>query len=152
LAAVYRRNLSAGRAGDLILGIHLNVARDRDEAVRNGAFALASQAKVFLESSQNRQKLSGEKEAYATKSESRKAFEKLCEPEKAIRAVQEESPNIMAVWGTPEDCLKKIRHYVDCIRPEQLMVNIASGSLAQDKVLSSMRLFAEEILPSLREP
>jgi alkanesulfonate monooxygenase SsuD/methylene tetrahydromethanopterin reductase-like flavin-dependent oxidoreductase (luciferase family) len=150
LAAVYRRNLPAGRASDLILGIHLNVARDRDEAMRNGASALASQAKVFLASSHHRQSLSGEKEAYATKSESRKAFEKLCEPEKAIRIVQEESPNIMAVWGTPEDCLKKIRYYVECVQPEQLMINIASGSLAQENVISSMRLFAEEVMPPLR--
>ena len=76
--------------------------------------------------------LSGENQAYATKSESRRAFEKLCEPEKARRAVAEESPNIMAVWGTPDDCLERINHYVDSIQPEQLMLNIASGSLAQE--------------------
>ena len=131
------------------MGIHLHVARDRDEAIRNGAFALATQSQVFLRSSAARQRLSGEKEAYATKSESRRAFEKLSEPEKARRAVAEESPSIMAVWGTPDDCLERINYYVDSIHPEQLMLNIASGSLAQEKILNSMRLCAEAVLPAL---
>jgi len=94
--------------------------------------------------------LSGEKEAYATKSESRRAFDKLSEPEKARRAVAEESPSIMAVWGTPDDCLERINYYVDSIHPEQLMLNIASGSLVQEKILNSMRLCAEAVMPALR--
>ena len=56
----------------------------------------------------------------------------------------------MAVWGTPEDCIEKIKFYVDAMHPEQLMLNIASGSLAQDKVLQSMRLCAEEVMPVVR--
>ena len=56
----------------------------------------------------------------------------------------------MAVWGAPDDCIEKIRYYVDAIRPEQLMLNIASGSLAQEKALKSMRLFAEEVMPTMR--
>jgi alkanesulfonate monooxygenase SsuD/methylene tetrahydromethanopterin reductase-like flavin-dependent oxidoreductase (luciferase family) len=150
LTSRYRQNLPSGKTSDVILGIHLHVARDRDEAIRNGAFALATQSQVFLRSSANRQRLSGEKEAYATKSESRRAFEKLCEPGKARQAVTEESPNIMAVWGTPDDCLERINYYVDSIHPEQLMLNIASGSLPQEKILKSMRLCAEEVMPALR--
>ena len=57
----------------------------------------------------------------------------------------------MAVWGTPDECAEKIKFYVDLMHPEQLMLNIASGSLAQDKVLKSMRLFAEEVMPFVRE-
>jgi alkanesulfonate monooxygenase SsuD/methylene tetrahydromethanopterin reductase-like flavin-dependent oxidoreductase (luciferase family) len=79
------------------------------------------------------------------------AFEKLCTPEKARRAVAAEAPNIMAVWGTSDECIDKIRLYVDAIGPEQLMVNIASGTLAQDKALKSMKLFAEEVMPVLRD-
>jgi hypothetical protein len=56
----------------------------------------------------------------------------------------------MAVWGTPEECVEKIKFYVDAMRPEQLMLNIASGSLVQDKVLQSMRLFSQEVMPALR--
>jgi alkanesulfonate monooxygenase SsuD/methylene tetrahydromethanopterin reductase-like flavin-dependent oxidoreductase (luciferase family) len=151
LTQTYRQNLPADRHSNVVLGIHLHVARDRAEAIENGALALATQAEVFLRSSQSRPNLSGVKEAYATKSASRMAFEKLSTPEKAARAVAAETPNIMAVWGTPDDCMEKIRHYVDAIGPEQLMLNIASGTLAQDKALKSMRLFAEEVLPALRE-
>ena len=150
LATVYRQNLPPVRRSDLVLGLHLHVAQDRDEAVRNGALALASQATTFLESSRRLAGLSGEGEAYATKSESRNAFVKLSEPEKARRAVEEEAPNIMAVWGTPDDCRQRIRYYLDSIQPEQLMLNIGSGSLRQDKVLASMRLFADEVMPALR--
>ena len=56
----------------------------------------------------------------------------------------------MAVWGTPEECVEKIKFYVDAMHPEQLMLNIASGSLAQDKVLQAMRLFSQEVMPELR--
>ena len=149
LTRLYRENLPSEKTSDVILGIHFHVANDREEAIQNGSLALASQAEVFLRSSSHRQSLSGEK-AYATKSASRKAFEKLSDPERARRAVADESPNIMAVWGTPEECIRRIRHYVDRIHPEQLMLNIASGGLAQDKVLKSMRLCAEEVMPGLR--
>jgi alkanesulfonate monooxygenase SsuD/methylene tetrahydromethanopterin reductase-like flavin-dependent oxidoreductase (luciferase family) len=150
LTTLYRDHLPGGISSDVVLGLHLHVSREREEAIGNGALALASQADVFLRSSQSRPNLSGLKEAYATKSESRKAFEKLSTPEKARRAVAEESPNIMAVWGTPEDCIEKIKYYAECLHPEQLMLNIASGRLAQEKVLTSMRLFAEEVMPALR--
>ena len=151
LTATYRQNLPSGRSSDVILGIHLHVARGREEAIENGALALATQCDVFLRSSQSRPNLPGVKEAYATKSASREAFEKLSTPEKARRAVADEAQNIMAVWGTPDDCIEKINFYVDALRPEQLMLNIASGSLAQERVLRSMRLFADEVMPALRK-
>jgi alkanesulfonate monooxygenase SsuD/methylene tetrahydromethanopterin reductase-like flavin-dependent oxidoreductase (luciferase family) len=150
LTDTYRQNLPGGRPSDVVLGIHLHVARDREEAIANGALALATQADVFLRSSQSRPNLTGVKEAYATKSASRMAFEKLSTPEKARQAVADESPNIMAVWGKPEDCIEKIKFYVGAIHPEQLMLNIASGTLAQDKALQSMKLFAEEVMPLIR--
>jgi len=150
LTRLYRENLPSGKTSDVILGIHFHVANEREEAIQSGSLALASQAEVFLRSSSHRQSLSGEKEAYATKSASRKAFEKLSDPEKARQAVADESPNIMAVWGTPDECIRQIRHYIDCIHPEQLMLNIASGSLNQEKVLKCMGLCAQEVMPGLR--
>jgi hypothetical protein len=55
------------------------------------------------------------------------------------------------VWGTPDDCIEKIKFYVDALRPEQLMLNIASGTLPQEKALRSMTLFAEEVMPVVRD-
>ena len=150
LTETYRNNLPSGKAGDVVLGIHLHVARDREAAIENGALALSTQADVFLKSSQSRPNLSGLKEAYATKSASRMAFEKLSTPEKARLAVSEEGTDIMAVWGTPAECVERIKFYVDALHPEQLMLNIAAGTLAQEKALASMRLFAEEVAPMLK--
>jgi alkanesulfonate monooxygenase SsuD/methylene tetrahydromethanopterin reductase-like flavin-dependent oxidoreductase (luciferase family) len=150
LTETYRNNLPAGRKSDVVLGIHLHVARDREEAIANGALALSSQADVFLRGRLSRPIQTEQIQTYATKSASREAFEKLCTPEKARRAVGTEGPNIMAVWGTPDECIKKIKFYVNTMRPEQLMLNIASGSLAQDKVLKSMRLCAEELMPAVQ--
>jgi alkanesulfonate monooxygenase SsuD/methylene tetrahydromethanopterin reductase-like flavin-dependent oxidoreductase (luciferase family) len=150
LTETYRRNLPIKTRSDVVLGIHLHVAREREEAIANGALALASQADVFLRGRLSRPTLAGQIQTYATKSASRDAFEKLCTPEKARAAVAAEWPHVMAVWGTPDDCIEKIKFYVDALRPEQLMLNIASGSLPQRQVLSSMRLFAQEVMPALR--
>jgi alkanesulfonate monooxygenase SsuD/methylene tetrahydromethanopterin reductase-like flavin-dependent oxidoreductase (luciferase family) len=150
LTETYRKNLPAGRNSDVVLGIHLHVVRDRAEAIANGALALSSQAEVFLRGRLSRPVQTEQIQTYATKSASREAFEKLCTPEKARHAVETEGPNVMAVWGTPEECIEKIKFYVDAMHPEQLMLNIASGSLAQDKVLYSMRLCAEEVMPAVR--
>jgi alkanesulfonate monooxygenase SsuD/methylene tetrahydromethanopterin reductase-like flavin-dependent oxidoreductase (luciferase family) len=150
LTETYRKNLPLSSNSDVVLGIHLHVARDREEAIANGALALSSQADVFLRGRLSRPTLSGQVQTYATKTASREAFEKLCTPEKARAAVTAEWPNVMAVWGTPDECVEKIKFYVDAIRPEQLMLNIASGSLPQEKALNSMRLFAEEVMPVAR--
>ena len=150
LTETYRKNLPVGRNSDVVLGIHCHVARDRETAIENGALALSSQADVFLRGRLSRLVETEKIQSYATKSASREAFEKLCTPGKARQAVEAEWPNVMAVWGTPEECIEKIKFYVDAMRPEQLMLNIASGSLAQDKVLQSMRLCAAEVLPALR--
>jgi alkanesulfonate monooxygenase SsuD/methylene tetrahydromethanopterin reductase-like flavin-dependent oxidoreductase (luciferase family) len=150
LTETYRRDLPANRRSDVVLGIHLHVAHDHEEAIASGALALSSQADVFLRGRLSRPTLSGQVEAYATKSASREAFEKLCTPQKARAAVTAEWPNVMAVWGTPVECIEKIKYYADAFRPEQLMLNIASGSLPQEKALNSMRLFAHEMMPAVR--
>jgi alkanesulfonate monooxygenase SsuD/methylene tetrahydromethanopterin reductase-like flavin-dependent oxidoreductase (luciferase family) len=150
LTETYRKNLPTGRNSDVVLGIHLHVARDREEAIENGALALSSQAEVFLRGRLSRPVQTEQIQTYATKSASREAFEKLCTPEKARQAVETEGPNVMAVWGTPDECIEKIKFYVDAMQPEQLMLNIASGSLAQEKVLKSMRLFADQLMSVVR--
>jgi alkanesulfonate monooxygenase SsuD/methylene tetrahydromethanopterin reductase-like flavin-dependent oxidoreductase (luciferase family) len=150
LTETYRKNLPEPTHSDVVLGIHLHVARDREEAIANGALALSTQADVFLRGRLSRPTLSGQIQSYATKTASREAFEKLCTPDKARAAVTSEWPHVMAVWGTPDECIEKIKFYADAVQPEQLMLNIASGSLPQDKVLSSIRLFAEEVMPVIR--
>jgi alkanesulfonate monooxygenase SsuD/methylene tetrahydromethanopterin reductase-like flavin-dependent oxidoreductase (luciferase family) len=150
LTETYRHNLPTASASDVILGIHLHVAASREEAIENGALALSSQADVFLRGRLSRTVETAQIQTYATKSASKEAFEKLHTPEKARAAVAAEGTNVMAVWGTPKECVDKIKFYVDAMRPEQLMINIASGSLPQEKVLRSMRLFAEAVMPAVK--
>src|SRR5436309_953459 len=83
LTSLYRENLPARTSSDVVLGIHLHVARDREEAIRNGALALSSQAEVFLRSSSHRQRLSGETQAYASKSVSKEGFRKIIRSRKS---------------------------------------------------------------------
>ncbi|MGE5218247.1 MAG: LLM class flavin-dependent oxidoreductase [Chloroflexota bacterium] len=151
LTETYRENLPSPSKSDVVLGIHLHVARDREEAIENGALALSSQAEVFLRGRLSRPVQTEQLQTYTTKSTSREAFEKLHTPDKARAAVAAEWPNVMAVWGIPEDCVEKIKFYLDAIHPEQLMLNIASGSLPQEKVLPSMRLFAEKVMPAVKQ-
>lgn len=150
LTEIYRKNLPAGSKSDVVLGIHCHVAASREEAIENGAIALSSQADVFLRGRLSRKVETETIHSYAAKSASREAFEKLCTPEKAKAAVAAEGPAVMAVWGTPDECIDKIKFYVDAMHPEQLMLNIASGSLELPKTLKSMRLCAEKVLPALR--
>ena len=150
LTETYRKKLPADRPSDVVLGIHCHVAKNREEAIENGAFALSSQADVFLRGRLSRTVPTEQIRNYATKSASREAFEKLNTPEKARRAVAREGPSVMAVWGTPADCIAQIQHYVEVVHPEQLMLNMASGSIAQHRVLESMRLFARTVLPEVR--
>ncbi len=150
LTETYRKNLPPLSTSDVVLGIHLHVAADRNEAIESGALALSSQADVFLNGRLSRTVQTERIQNYATKSTSREAFEKLHTPEKARAAVAAEGRNIMAVWGAPGECIEKIKFYVDSLHPEQLMLNIASGSLAQEKVLASMSLFAEKVMPAVR--
>lgn len=150
LTETYRTHLPLSSKSDVVLGIHLHVAANREEAMEDGALGLASQADIFLNGRLNRPMQTEQIQTYASKSASRQAFEKLHTPEKARAAVTAEGPNIMAVWGTPEECIEKIQVYVNAVHPEQLMVNIASGSLPQKKVLTSMQLFAEAVMPAVR--
>ncbi|MBM4299060.1 MAG: LLM class flavin-dependent oxidoreductase, partial [Deltaproteobacteria bacterium] len=99
LTETYRKSLPAGKPSDVVLGIHCHVAARREAAIENGALALSSQAEVFLRGRLSRPVQSETIQTYATKSASREAFEKLCTPEKACRAVAEEGTNVMAVWG-----------------------------------------------------
>ena len=151
LTETYRNDLPAKSKSDVVLGIHLHVAQDRGQAIDNGALALSSQAEVFLRGRLSRPVQTEQIQTYASKSVSREAFEKLHTAEKARGAVAQEGLNIMAVWGTPADCIEMIRFYFRAIHPEQLMLNIASGSLPQKEVLQSMRLFAEEVMPAVRK-
>src|SRR5262245_5653808 len=68
LTDIYRQNLPLDNRGDVVLGIHLHVARGREEAIENGALALSSQADVFLRGRLGRPVQTEQIQTYASKS------------------------------------------------------------------------------------
>jgi alkanesulfonate monooxygenase SsuD/methylene tetrahydromethanopterin reductase-like flavin-dependent oxidoreductase (luciferase family) len=55
------------------------------------------------------------------------------------------------VWGTPEQCIEKIRGIASEFRPEEFMFVMRFGSMSKDVADDSIRLFAKEVLPAMRE-
>ncbi|MFC9355755.1 LLM class flavin-dependent oxidoreductase [Rhodococcus sp. NPDC057014] len=54
------------------------------------------------------------------------------------------------VWGTPEDCRKKIEAIREKTGCGRLLVTFASGGVPMEEVERSMRLFASEVMPGLK--
>ena len=53
--------------------------------------------------------------------------------------------------GTPEEWLKRVEGLRDRANVSHLIFEFCIGALEQDKTLSSMELFAKEVMPGLRE-
>jgi hypothetical protein len=73
------------------------------------------------------------------------------QPEDARRAVEDSFPKHALLWGTPEEVLEKIRFFVNEIKPTRLLLHMNAGGIAHEKVVRSMQLFADRILPSLKD-
>ncbi|MFM9940446.1 MAG: LLM class flavin-dependent oxidoreductase [Hyphomicrobiaceae bacterium] len=54
------------------------------------------------------------------------------------------------IMGTPKTCIAKIQELRDAMRIDHFNANFWFGDLAHDKVLGSMKLFANEVMPAFR--
>jgi alkanesulfonate monooxygenase SsuD/methylene tetrahydromethanopterin reductase-like flavin-dependent oxidoreductase (luciferase family) len=54
------------------------------------------------------------------------------------------------VWGTPDQCIEKIRGISDAFHPEEYMLVMRYGDMPQDVSERSMKLFAREVLPAVQ--
>ncbi|WP_072801673.1 LLM class flavin-dependent oxidoreductase [Rhodococcoides yunnanense] len=52
------------------------------------------------------------------------------------------------IWGTPAQCLDKIRSLSDRFHPEEFMLVFKYGSMSIETAERSLRLFAEKVLPA----
>ena len=52
------------------------------------------------------------------------------------------------VIGTPETCVERLKTLRDVMGIDHFAANVWFGDMPQDKVLKSMRLFAEEVMPA----
>jgi alkanesulfonate monooxygenase SsuD/methylene tetrahydromethanopterin reductase-like flavin-dependent oxidoreductase (luciferase family) len=55
------------------------------------------------------------------------------------------------VWGTPDQCIEKLRGIADAFHPEEFMLVFRYGSMPRDVAEKSIRLFAAEVLPAVHE-
>ena len=55
------------------------------------------------------------------------------------------------VWGTPEQCIAKLRKIADEFHPEEFMLVMRFGNMPQDVAEKSTALFAREVLPAVHE-
>ncbi len=52
------------------------------------------------------------------------------------------------VIGTPKTCVERLKTLRDVMGIDHFAANVWFGDMPQDKVLKSMRLFAEEVMPA----
>jgi alkanesulfonate monooxygenase SsuD/methylene tetrahydromethanopterin reductase-like flavin-dependent oxidoreductase (luciferase family) len=55
------------------------------------------------------------------------------------------------IWGTPDQCLEKIRNVIDNTSPSEMFGVFRFGGIPIDKAEKSMRLFAKEVLPEIQK-
>jgi alkanesulfonate monooxygenase SsuD/methylene tetrahydromethanopterin reductase-like flavin-dependent oxidoreductase (luciferase family) len=55
------------------------------------------------------------------------------------------------VWGTPEQCIEKLRAINEQMGVDELIAVMSYGSMAVEVAEKSMRLFAREVLPAAHE-
>jgi alkanesulfonate monooxygenase SsuD/methylene tetrahydromethanopterin reductase-like flavin-dependent oxidoreductase (luciferase family) len=55
------------------------------------------------------------------------------------------------VWGTPAQCLEKMRAISDAFHPEEFMLVMRYGDMPRDLAEKSTELFAREVMPAVQE-
>jgi alkanesulfonate monooxygenase SsuD/methylene tetrahydromethanopterin reductase-like flavin-dependent oxidoreductase (luciferase family) len=55
------------------------------------------------------------------------------------------------VWGTPEQCVERMRSICAAFHPEEFMLVMRYGSMPHDVATASIELFSREVLPAVRE-
>jgi alkanesulfonate monooxygenase SsuD/methylene tetrahydromethanopterin reductase-like flavin-dependent oxidoreductase (luciferase family) len=54
-------------------------------------------------------------------------------------------------WGTPDECIAKIKGVAEAFHPEEFMFAFRYGSMSKEMAEKNMRLFATEVLPAVHE-
>ena len=55
------------------------------------------------------------------------------------------------VWGTPEQCVEKLRRINDAMAPSEFVAVMKYGAMPVEAAEASMRLFAERVLPTAQQ-
>lgn len=54
------------------------------------------------------------------------------------------------VWGTPEQCIEKMRGIADAFHPEEFMLVMRYGTMPREVAAESIGLFSREVLPAVQ--
>lgn len=55
------------------------------------------------------------------------------------------------IWGTPDQCIKKIQQVAQTLRPEEMMMVTRFGDMTKAEGDRNLDLFAREVLPAMKE-
>ena len=142
--------LDAGRRHDqpltpahFMLFRNAYVAPTDDEAVADAEPALTEMLILFKDAAVPPD-LSLMPDSYAFHRESFRAFE---EPPESFGDIVDAG---LILCGSPATVAEQLHAQVDAVGMEQLALLFAFGTLPHEKVLRSMRLFAEHVIPALR--
>jgi alkanesulfonate monooxygenase SsuD/methylene tetrahydromethanopterin reductase-like flavin-dependent oxidoreductase (luciferase family) len=69
--------------------------------------------------------------------------------ENLLSLTEEKALDQAAITGDPEEVADKIRMHHETLGVSHFMGAFARGGLAHDKVVRSMRLFAEQVIPKV---
>ena len=59
--------------------------------------------------------------------------------------------NGIAIWGNPDTVIKKIKYLHDRCQVGHLMMMMQAGFMPTEHTRKSLKLFAEEVYPAIRE-
>ena len=78
-------------------------------------------------------------------------YDYLREIQKRVETVSWENIETMALYGTPDDCERKIKEiYAQCQMDQLICWFNPGGLIPHTQVLASMRRFAQEVMPAVR--
>jgi len=142
----YRKRWNAD--GTILLGVNFYGIKDERAAIAMGARALAMQMHVFARNLLKYAERFGAQ--YAAYPEIGKMFEEMSDPKVCEQRVMSDFPRHLAFWGNRPVLEEKLRHVIERLRPDGLILNIDCGGIPLEAAAASMRFFATELMPTVR--
>jgi alkanesulfonate monooxygenase SsuD/methylene tetrahydromethanopterin reductase-like flavin-dependent oxidoreductase (luciferase family) len=150
LAAAYRERHQAlwGNPGRFLLGFQAYCLADSARAKEIGCRALSGQLEVFGATTLlHADKVGSNYPAYRDMGN---FFKHLADPAVCRKAVDQDWPTYLAVWGDKAEAVPKFTEIIRRVRPGGIILNVDAGGIGQDEVEAAMRYIGTEILPALR--
>lgn len=138
-----------GSRGKVLLGINFFGLDDEKTALATGAKGLAGQLKLFGQITREQAGRFGQQ--YAAYRQAGEMFDELSDPKRCQEVVLSEWPRRLALWGNKTVLETKLKYVIERLRPDGLILNIECGGIPFDMTVSSMRFFAEHLMPQARQ-